>query len=84
MAALLLGVVLAAAFVAMLVFSKKDAAATPAANAQPTVVVDVRMPFLSMVVFVVKWWSLAAIPAMIVLFMVGAVALVFLRALLFR
>lgn len=35
------------------------------------VVTDVRMPFGSMVVFLIKW-SLASIPALVVLFLVGA------------
>lgn len=37
------------------------------------VVTDVRMPFISMVVFMIKW-SLAAIPALIILFLVGVAA----------
>jgi len=37
------------------------------------VVTDVRMPFWSMVVFMVKW-AIAAIPALIILMLVGAVA----------
>jgi hypothetical protein len=39
---------------------------------QDVVVRDVQMPFLSMVVFMVKW-ALAAIPAMLVLFTAAAV-----------
>jgi hypothetical protein len=35
-------------------------------------VVDVQMPFGSMVVFILKW-TLAAIPAMIILFIIAAV-----------
>lgn len=43
-------------------------------GAQPVVVVDVQMPFWSMVVFIVKW-TLAAIPAMLILmFFLAAVA----------
>ena len=34
------------------------------------VVVDIRMPFLSMVTFMVKW-AIAAIPAIIILFLFG-------------
>ena len=37
----------------------------------PVRVVDVEMPFGSMVLFMVKW-ALASIPAMIILFFVGA------------
>lgn len=35
------------------------------------VVTDIRMPFMSMVVFMVKW-SIAAIPAMIILMVIWA------------
>lgn len=38
---------------------------------QNVVVTDIQMPFMSMVVFMVKW-VIAAIPAMIILAMVGA------------
>lgn len=38
------------------------------------VVVDVKMPFLSMVVFMVKW-AIAAIPALIILAIIGSVLL---------
>lgn len=41
-------------------------------NRSEVVVVDVRMPFGSMVVFMVKW-TLASIPALIILAVVGAV-----------
>ena len=41
-------------------------------NVQELVVTDVKIPFLSMVVLLVKW-SLAAIPAMIILFAAGAI-----------
>ena len=41
-------------------------------NVQEIVVTDVRIPFLSMVVLLVKW-ALAAIPAMIILIVIGAV-----------
>jgi hypothetical protein len=37
------------------------------------VVVDVKMPFLSMVTFMVKW-VIAAIPALIILGVLGAIA----------
>lgn len=36
------------------------------------VVVDLRMPFWSMVIFMVKW-SIAAIPALIILGIIGSV-----------
>ena len=36
------------------------------------VVVDVKMPFLSMVIFMVKW-AIASIPAIIILMVIGAV-----------
>ncbi|HSF20518.1 MAG TPA: hypothetical protein VLA81_00630 [Burkholderiales bacterium] len=39
---------------------------------QEIVVTDVKIPFLSMIVLLVKW-ALAAIPAMIILFVIGAV-----------
>jgi hypothetical protein len=35
------------------------------------IVVDIRMPFWSMVTFMVKW-AIAAIPAVIILFLFGA------------
>ncbi|MGH9891066.1 MAG: hypothetical protein ACREA0_03600 [bacterium] len=41
-------------------------------NSNEVIVVDVRMPFLSMVVFMVKW-AIAAIPAIIILVIIGAV-----------
>lgn len=37
------------------------------------VVVDVKMPFLSMVTFMVKW-AIASIPAIIILLVLGAMA----------
>lgn len=40
---------------------------------QRVVVVDVRMPFGSMVGFMVKW-AIAAIPAIIILIFLGAIA----------
>ena len=39
-------------------------------NVQEIVVTDIRIPFISMVVLLVKW-SLAAIPAMIILISIG-------------
>lgn len=46
-------------------------------NVQEIVVTDVKIPFLSMVVLLVKW-ALAAIPAMIILISIGvAISLVF-------
>jgi hypothetical protein len=39
-------------------------------NAQEVVVTDIKIPFLSMVVLLVKW-ALAAIPAMIILIIIG-------------
>jgi hypothetical protein len=41
-------------------------------NAQQVVVTDIKIPFWSMVVLMVKW-ALAAIPAVIILFVVGAI-----------
>jgi len=41
-------------------------------NVQEIVVTDIKIPFLSMVVLLVKW-ALAAIPAMIILIVIGAV-----------
>ena len=38
---------------------------------QEMVVVDIRMPFWSMVTFMIKW-AIAAIPAVIILFLFGA------------
>lgn len=44
-------------------------------GASPVVIVDFNMSFGSMVVFMIKW-ALAAIPAMIILFLIGAALLV--------
>lgn len=44
----------------------------PAAPRMQVTVADIDMPFMSMVVFIVKW-TIAAIPAMIILFIIGAV-----------
>ena len=41
-------------------------------NAQEVVVTDIKIPFFSMVVLLVKW-ALAAIPAMIILIIIGMV-----------
>ena len=40
-------------------------------TSQRVVVVDIKMPFASMVVFMVKW-AVAAIPALIILIVLGA------------
>ena len=45
-------------------------------NSSEMIVVDVKMPFLSMVVFMVKW-AIAAIPAIIILVIIWAVVLAF-------
>jgi hypothetical protein len=42
-------------------------------NGNHVVVVDVKMPFWSMVTFMVKW-AIASIPAIIILLVIGAVA----------
>ena len=44
-------------------------------------VVDIQMPFGSMVGFMVKW-TIASIPALIILFLIGALIAVFLGGLL--
>ena len=41
-------------------------------NAQRLVVTDIKVPFLSMVVLMVKW-ALAAIPAVIILIVIGTI-----------
>ena len=41
-------------------------------NSREIVVTDVKIPFLSMVVLLVKW-ALAAIPAMVILIVIGAI-----------
>lgn len=48
-------------------------AAPTSAPAQPVIVVDIQMRFWSMVVFMVKW-TLAAIPALLILVVLGTVA----------
>jgi hypothetical protein len=46
--------------------------ATMADNAREIVVTDIKIPFWSMVVLMVKW-ALAAIPAVIILIVIGSV-----------
>jgi hypothetical protein len=41
-------------------------------NGNNVVVVDIKMPFMSMVVFMVKW-AIASIPAIIILLILGIV-----------
>ncbi|NOX92814.1 MAG: hypothetical protein GXP18_10310 [Gammaproteobacteria bacterium] len=41
-------------------------------ESQYVVVTDIRMPFLSMVVFMIKW-AVASIPAFIILSIIGAI-----------
>lgn len=43
-------------------------------NSQDVKIVDVNMPFMSMVVFMIKW-SVAAIPAMLVLLLAGGIGI---------
>jgi hypothetical protein len=52
-------------------------------NGTEVIVVDVKMPFLSMVVFMVKW-AIAAIPAIIILVIIGAVVAAFFGGLVGR
>jgi len=40
--------------------------------ANPVIIVDIKMPFLSMVVLMVKW-IIASIPAIIILMIIGAI-----------
>ena len=70
----------------------KDVAGAAAASVTPTrpiriptrvSVVDIDMPFGSMVVFMVKW-ALAAIPALIFLGIVGLIITTFLNAMMGR
>ncbi|MGH8662214.1 MAG: hypothetical protein ACREUB_10700 [Burkholderiales bacterium] len=51
-----------------------------AGNAQEIVVTDIRIPFVSMVVLMVKW-ALAAIPAFIILVSIGVATSMVLTAL---
>lgn len=41
-------------------------------NQSEVIVTDIKMPFMSMVVFMVKW-AIAAIPAMIILAVIAAI-----------
>lgn len=50
----------------------------PNINKQEVIVTDIRMPFVSMVHFMVKW-ALATIPAMIILFFVVLICFALLR-----
>jgi len=56
-------------------------ASTPVAVGQPVTVVDIRMPFGSMVVFMIKW-ALASIPALIIVWILIGI-IIFLASLLF-
>ena len=49
-----------------------DMAPDRESDEQKVVVTDVRMPFLSMVILMVKW-SIASIPALIILAILGAI-----------
>jgi len=49
--------------------------AAPVSPRMQVVVTDIDMSFMSMVVFIVKW-TIAAIPAMIILFILGGIAAV--------
>ena len=49
--------------------------AAPVSPRMQVVVTDIDMPFMSMVIFIVKW-TIAAIPAMIILFILGGIAAV--------
>ena len=49
-------------------------------NTAEIVVTDIRMPFLSMVIFMIKW-AIAAIPAFIILAIIGGIAAAILGAL---
>ncbi|MEQ1440639.1 hypothetical protein AAG565_14875 [Fontimonas sp. SYSU GA230001] len=50
-------------------------------NRTEVVVVDIKMPFLSMVVFMVKW-VIAAIPAFLILAVLGSITAGFLGGLM--
>jgi len=50
-------------------------------ESQYVVVTDIRMPFLSMVVFMIKW-AVASIPAFIILSIIGAVLMMLLGGML--
>jgi uncharacterized membrane protein YvbJ len=49
---------------------KPDGSTQYSLNNQMVSVIDIKMPFLSMVTFMVKW-AVAAIPAFIILFILG-------------
>lgn len=51
----------------------KERSGKAGVDAQPVVVVDIQMRFWSMVVFMVKW-TLAAIPALLILILIGVTA----------
>jgi hypothetical protein len=59
--------------------NKSSAGAVESSQTQPVVVVDVQMKFTSMVVFMVKW-ALAAIPALVILIVIGVAATVFVQS----
>lgn len=50
-------------------------------NERRVVVVDIKMPFTSMVTFMVKW-AIAAIPAFIILSVIGTVVMALLSGML--
>ena len=52
-------------------FAMSDIARGDSGGGQEIVVTDVRIPFLSMVVLMIKW-VIASIPALIILSMIGA------------
>lgn len=54
---------------------------TPPFNHQNVVLIDIQMPFWSMVWFMVRW-SLASIPAIIILVIIFAVVIAFLTTIL--
>ena len=51
-------------------YQAKSSMSPPPSNRQEVVVVDVSVPFLSMVVFMVKW-AVASIPALLILIVLG-------------
>jgi len=50
-------------------------------NDSRVVVVDIKMPFMSMVIFMVKW-AIAAIPAFIILSVIGTVIMALLHGMM--
>ncbi len=52
------------------VVTEEIAAATPEKALHQVAVVDIKMPFFSMVIFMVKW-VIASIPAMLILFFIA-------------